>query len=100
MQGGPAADQAVQVMGERGIPLAQHRSRALTPALVDEAEVIYVMSSSHAHTIEEWFPEAASKVRLLDPRGVPDPVGQSVERYRETAELLDQRIEEALSDIL
>ncbi len=99
MPGGPAADQAVQVMAERGIELSAHRSRALTPALVDEAEVIYVMSSSHAHTIEEWFPEAASKVKLLDPQGVPDPVGQSVERYRETADLLDQRIEEALDEL-
>lgn len=100
MQGGPAADQAVEVMAERGIELAAHRSRALTPALVDDAEVIFVMSSSHAHTIEEWFPDAASKVRLLDPQGVPDPVGQSVERYRETADLLEQRIEEALDEIL
>jgi protein-tyrosine phosphatase len=100
MQGGPAADQAIQVMSERGIELEEHRSRALTPALVDEAEVIYVMSSSHARTIEEWFPEAAAKVRLLDPSGVPDPVGQSVDRYRETADLLEQRIEEALDEIL
>ena len=30
------------------------------------------MSSSHAHTIEEWFPDASPKVRLLDPEGVPD----------------------------
>ncbi len=100
MPGGPAADQAVQVMAERGIRLEDHRSRALTPALVDEAEAIYVMSSSHARTIEEWFPEAAPKVRLLDPQGVPDPVGQSVARYRETADLLEQRIEEALDEIL
>jgi len=100
MPGGPAADQAIEVMRERGIALEDHRSRTLTPALVDEAEAIYVMSSSHAHTIEEWFPEAASKVRLLDPQGVPDPVGQSVERYRETADLLEQRIDEALDEIL
>jgi tRNA threonylcarbamoyl adenosine modification protein (Sua5/YciO/YrdC/YwlC family) len=98
--GGYAADQAVQVMNERGIDLEAHRSKPLTPALVDEAEVIYVMSTSHAHAIEEWFPEASSKVRLLDPEGVPDPVGQSVERYRETADLLDERIRQALDELL
>jgi protein-tyrosine phosphatase len=98
--GGYAADQAVQVMSERGIDLEAHRSKPLTPALVDEAEVIYVMSTSHAHTIEEWFPESSAKVRLLDPEGVPDPVGQSVERYRETADLLDERITQAIDELL
>jgi len=98
--GGNAAEQAIQVMRERGIDIRDHRSRPLTPDLVDGAEAIFVMSSSHAHTIEEWFPDASPKVRLLDPEGVPDPVGQSVERYRETADLLEQRIEEALDEIL
>ncbi|MBI3725054.1 low molecular weight protein arginine phosphatase, partial [bacterium] len=91
---------AVSVMRERGIDISQHRSRALTPDLVESAEVIFVMSSSHAHTIEEWFPEASSKVRLLDQDGVPDPVGQSVERYRETADLLERRIDEALESVI
>jgi len=99
-QGSGAAGQAIQVMEERGIALEGHHSKNLTPALVDEASAIYVMSSSHARTIEEWFPEATHKIRLLDPQGVPDPVGQSVERYRETADLLEQRIEEALDEIL
>ena len=97
--GGSAADQAIEVMRERGIDIHDHRSRPLTPDLVDGAEAIFVMSSSHAHTIEEWFPDAAPKVRLLDPEGVPDPVGQSVERYRETADLLSARIDEALDEL-
>lgn len=98
--GGSAAEQAIQVMRERGIDIRDHRSRPLTPDLVDAAESIFVMSSSHAHTIEEWFPDASPKVRLLDPEGVPDPVGQSVERYRETADLLERRIDEVLGDVL
>jgi protein-tyrosine phosphatase len=98
--GSHAAEQAVEVMRERGIDLRNHRPRSLTPDLVDSAEVIYVMSSSHAHAIEEWFPDASRKVLLLDPEGVPDPVGQSVERYRETADLLEERIDEALDELL
>lgn len=90
--GGPAAENAVDVMNERGIDISRHRTRRISGELLDDAEVVYALSPSHARTIVEWFPDMADKVRLVDEAGVPDPVGQSLERYRETADLLERRL--------
>jgi protein-tyrosine phosphatase len=90
--GGPAAEHAVEVMDERGIDLSRHRTQPINADLLDDAEVVYALSPSHARSIVEWFPEHEEKVRLVDEAGVPDPVGQSIERYRETADLLERRL--------
>ena len=96
----PPTDEAVEVMRERGIDISDHRSRALTPAMVDEAEIVYTMTPSHAQSVMTLAPNSVHKVHVLDEReGVPDPVGQDIGVYRETAERLKTLVEQRLKEI-
>lgn len=89
--GMPASYQSVAAMGELGVDLRTHRSQMLTRELVDVADLIVVMTASHAQRIAWRFPDAAPKVRLLksfvagtpgDEVEVPDPIGLSDSVYR------------------
>ncbi len=83
----------------RGLDLAGHRSRPLTPALIDRADAVFVMESAHRASILEFAPEAAARVFLLDPSGrdVPDPFGRGPEAYDASARILEKAVEERMA---
>lgn len=96
MADGPASEGAVQAIREMGLDLSGHRTRPLTPGLLDDADVVIVMTQSHADSICELFPEAEAKIRLLDPAGadLEDPVGGSPETFRQCAAAISRHLKE------
>ncbi len=85
--GYPASRAAVEVLQEWGIDASGHKSQLLTYDLVDESDVIVVMTSGHLLHIVTMFPDAEEKVFLLksfnnDDSDVKDPIGASVDVYR------------------
>ena len=100
--GSPASAEAVEAMGEVGVDISGHRSRALTAELVQEATMILAMTDGHRREIVRRFPEAAGKTHRVHDfgagpeRDVADPVGLPVEAYRHTRDELVQ----ALGDFL
>jgi protein-tyrosine-phosphatase len=84
----------------RGLDLAAHRSRPLTPALVDRADRLFVMEAAQRARILEFAPEAAGRVLLLDPAGrdVPDPFGRGPEAYRRAAAMLESAVAERMAE--
>ena len=94
----PATDEALLVGMERDIDLTGHRSRKLTPAIVSEADLIFVMTPGHldpvkqmggrgkAHVIDEYASGTANQ-------GISDPYGGDLETYRHTADLLEWELE-------
>ena len=94
----PATDEALLVGMERGLDLTGHRARKLTPAIVSEADLIFVMTPGHlepvkqmggrgkAHVIDEYASGAADQ-------GISDPYGGDLERYRHTADTLEEELE-------
>lgn len=56
--GQPAHDFAVASMAERGLDLSAHRSRRLSEYLVDDSDLIVVMTRNHG-----WAVEARSKAK-------------------------------------
>lgn len=104
MDGGAAAHNAVQVMREQGLDLSGHEATLLTPGLIDEADLILTMSSSHKDAIREMKPGAIEKTFSLkefvgQAGDVDDPVGQSVDVYRQTAAALRKLLEQALEKL-
>ena len=83
---------------ERELDLTGHRARKLTPAIVSEADLIFVMTPGHlepvrhmggrgkAHVIDEYASGSANQ-------GISDPYGGDLETYRHTADLLEQELE-------
>lgn len=85
--GFPASAPAAAVLAEFGIDAASFRSRRLTPALVEDFDLIVPMTAAHRDAILNCVPGAAAKTRLLlefGDRGgdVPDPYGGNVDHYR------------------
>jgi protein-tyrosine-phosphatase len=92
MQGAAATAEAILVLREHGVDLSEHRSRPLTPELVDEARLIVVMTRLHREQVLAVRPGVAGKIyplRTFDPHAtdtdLDDPIGLSVDAYRSTS---------------
>ena len=95
--GEPASTGAVMAMAERGIDLTGHRSRRLTPQMVEEADLILGMTPQHVEAMQQAFPEARERIHLLaemagESHGVADPYGLASPAYRATAAELERLI--------
>ncbi|MEA3560409.1 MAG: L-threonylcarbamoyladenylate synthase [Candidatus Omnitrophota bacterium] len=73
-----ASENAVEAMREEGIDISDHKSRPLDAALVDDADLIFVMESKHSEIILAKVPYAAGKIHLLN---IADPIGRPMETY-------------------
>ena len=93
-EGMPAAREAVEVIQDRGGSLRRHSSRRITPELMDQADLIVAMTRGHRDTLLAYFPEAAGRLRLLDPAGgdVIDPIGEAYEVYLRTAREIETHL--------
>lgn len=97
VEGAPAAEAAREVLRERGVDLGPHRARQLTAAMVEHAGWIVTMTAALRDEARSRYPEKADRiVSLGDLAGtgadVPDPYGLPLERYRETAGLLEDSL--------
>jgi tRNA threonylcarbamoyl adenosine modification protein (Sua5/YciO/YrdC/YwlC family) len=101
LRGQPATPEAESVARDRGLDLAQHRSRALTLSLVEEADEIYVMTKQHRDSILEFAPDAAPRIKPLDRRSrdIPDPYGHGMGAYEKIAEVIHIALMERLDDL-
>jgi protein-tyrosine phosphatase len=104
LRGAPATAEAIVAARRYGCDLTSHRSRPLTPSLIEEADEIFVMTGEHRASILAFATEAAERVRLLDrtPKGaevdIPDPYGEGPVAYERVAARIHRAIEERLDD--
>lgn len=74
-----AARKAVKVCREVGVDISDHRSQAVTAALMEWADHILVMEYAHAAHLREFYPDVGDKLMLLGPFGgeaeIADPIG-------------------------
>ena len=94
----PATDEALLVGMEREIDLTGHRARKLTPTIVSEADLIFVMTPGHVEQVKQLG--GRGKVHVIDEyasgttnQGVADPYGGDLEAYRHTADVLEAELE-------
>ena len=90
-----ASEKAREAIAEVGLSLEDHRTTSLSPELIRQADHIFCMSGSHLRRVLELVPEAERKTKLLAPGGIPDPVGEDLEGYRQVL----RQIEKALREI-
>ncbi len=100
-EGVPATPEAVDAVREMNVEMPAHASRGLTRAMLDEADVIFALTSSHLDAVLVINPDVADRVMLLDPDGgdVPDPIGFPAEVYRETARLIAKLVDLRLDQL-
>ncbi|MGZ3394699.1 MAG: arsenate reductase/protein-tyrosine-phosphatase family protein, partial [Isosphaeraceae bacterium] len=92
---------AIDVLRAIGGSLESHRSRRVTLDLVRQADCIFAMTADHLEALLDAVPEVQSHSHLLDPRGgdVPDPIGSDLHNYRQTAQMIEQMLEERLEQL-
>ena len=103
---GSAASQfSLRLLAERGIDLSGHRSRALTCARLEEADLVLVMTRNQKEAVHVEFPGQAHKVHLLSEMtgqhfDIADPYGDPIEAYRYTFDEIDDLLARGLPRIV
>jgi len=107
MVGIPASANSVTVCEEEGIDISRHRSRPVTPYLLDESDLVLTMEAHHREQAIRIHPDAAGRIHVLGEyaaggkpaAGIPDPIGSDLETYRHVYEGIRVQIEQALPRI-
>jgi protein-tyrosine-phosphatase len=105
-EGTTASDGALLVGMEHGADLSEHRAQVLTRELVESADVVLAMSSTHLGRVRELG--GADKAYLLtdfashgaESRSVSDPFGGDLATYRATFEELEREIRRAFDRLV
>lgn len=108
MDGMDPNQNSVTAMNEEGIDISAQRSRLLTPEMVEDYTHIFCLGSSHVEAIHHYFPQVQEKVFLLREfiakddydREVSDPIGGSLDEYRQTRDLIKEAMPSILNFIL
>ena len=83
MQNKPAHPVAQTLMTQTGLDLSDHQGRQITQEIVDEADLILVMTRNQKNELESKFPQAKGKVfrlghhegfDVIDPYKRPDAI--------------------------
>ena len=99
-EGSHASEFAVAALDELGCDLRTHRSRAVTPERIREADAIVAMTGAHAQQLVTQFPDSRDRVYLLrafDPDApacvdVTDPFCGSLGDYRQCRDFICRAI--------
>jgi protein-tyrosine phosphatase len=93
-----AAHYSIRLMADQGYDLSEHCARMVDGELLEQADLVLCMESGHVEAIKAEFAVQANKVHLLSEmvgrsHSIPDPYGQSIQKYRimiaEVTEIID-----------
>ena len=103
--GSCASEESVDVMKERGCDIESHQSSPLSLEILEEADRIYALTSSHkmgiaalAASCELPEEEMERKLLLTAERDVSDPIGLDINGYRSCADEIDAGLEEIMRE--
>jgi RpiB/LacA/LacB family sugar-phosphate isomerase len=99
VNGWPASEEAVIALREKGVDLQRHRSQPVTSDLLEKSDLIVTMTRRHREDLLRHNASLAPRIRLLTSFGtatrsddIPDPIGQSLDVYRRTRDVIDGAI--------
>jgi protein-tyrosine phosphatase len=98
LPGIPASEFSVLEMADRGLDISNHRSQIVTPQLMKNSQLIFVMTHHHQDALNFQYPEHKHKVKLFaELRGIKfdidDPFGEPRDGYAECARNLSGLVE-------
>ena len=99
--GNSASHFSVELMAERNLDIAQHRSQPVTEELMSESALVLCLATGHVEALKAEFPRFADKIYLLtemsgsgysvhDPYGEPRPAYERM--VAEVSDLVDEGI--------
>ncbi len=95
--GEPATANAVAAAAQQGLRLSNHRSRRLTAAMVQEADLVLTMTARHKEAVLSALPTVADKVYTFTEYAgftgdITDPYGGDLIRYEQCFAAMQQCI--------
>ena len=93
--------ETIDVMREIGVDVSNYKSSGLSKEVINKADIILTMESVHKDTVLALVPEAEKKVYYLrefeevqpKTKFITDPIGRSIDFYRETRDIIKKSIE-------
>jgi len=84
--GAAASFETLQLLKGEELDATDHQGRRITELMLEEADLVCVMTQNHRRSLVELYPHAASKIELLTTfyegeeknilkEGIPDPIG-------------------------
>jgi len=103
--GYPATKDAIIAISEMGLDLLDHRSQPVTESLLDKFNLILCMENDQVNLVKRNFPNARDRIFLLSEmadqdQDILDPVGQSQNTYKDTANEILGYLKKGFSKIL
>jgi tRNA threonylcarbamoyl adenosine modification protein (Sua5/YciO/YrdC/YwlC family) len=102
-QGMPASLETMELLKQEGIDSYSHRSQPVTQDMLNKADLILVMEELHENHLLQMSPQAKNRMYLLrefvdgssaaGSMDIPDPIGKSIDYYRQTFALIKQAVE-------
>ena len=98
VDGAPPSPNAITVMKELNINIADHTSRQLTLPIADDTDVFVALSVEHGVTLA--FQYGVDPEHILVPgSGIPDPFGHDLATYRACRDQLVEALPQLVADI-
>jgi protein-tyrosine phosphatase len=95
-----ASSEAITACAAMGIDITKHRSIALSKELIENADIIFVMSNAHLTEVLELLPQAKDKCLLLAKQmEIADPIGQEQKVYFDSAQLIQNAVKERIEEL-
>lgn len=100
--GEPASEMAKKAMKQKGLDLSCHVSQNVSDTLIRYADFIYALTDAHRRALVALFPQAESRIRLLNPEDVdiPDPYGGTLEFYQTCARQIENAVHQRVVTLL
>jgi protein-tyrosine phosphatase len=107
LEGRPIAPNAVVALEEVGIYPEVHCARQVSEAMIEDSELVLVMSARHAAALYRLYGNLSRKIHTLPEyasgscieEGVPDPYGHTMAAYRSCVRQLYMYVERAVDRI-
>jgi len=100
IDGSPASENAIKAMEELMLDISSHKAKKITPELIEQADIVVPMTSTHAYILLQYGVHA-EKIVLLSigyggscggGDGIFDPYGGDIETYRQCAQQIKEGI--------
>lgn len=107
-KGLPASPNAIKVMAEEDIDISDHQTQTLTKELVEQSDIVFVMTQWHKLEVIGLLEKPGKEVYLIkefssnekDDIDIPDPLGKSLDFYRHTRDEMKKCVSGIVKKIL
>lgn len=91
--------ETIEIMKEEAVEEKDYFSKPVTKELIDNSDLIFVMSEIHRIKIIEISPDSKDKVRLIKEGGILDPIGRDINTYRDCAKEIKESLYRIIGEL-